>query len=116
MLRDVGFSYANRIDPFDGGPHFHARTDDITLVRATRTGRVAAADVAAPAGSLAVPVIVAREQAEAPHFVAVRTVVSEAGLPPAGHAGDIATLAMVAEARDALRVALGDEIAYLRLP
>ena len=30
------------IDPFDGGPHFHARTDDITLVRGTRTVRVAA--------------------------------------------------------------------------
>ena len=24
MLREVGFSYAHRIDPFDGGPHFHA--------------------------------------------------------------------------------------------
>ncbi len=25
MLREAGFSYANRIDPFDGGPHFRAR-------------------------------------------------------------------------------------------
>src|SRR5678815_5466328 len=39
VLREIGFSYAHRIDPFDGGPHFHARTDDITLVRATRTAR-----------------------------------------------------------------------------
>jgi len=116
MLREVGFSYAHRIDPFDGGPHFQARTDDITLVRATRTGRVATAPDGAPADSREAPVIVAREQAAPPHFLAVRTFVSEAGLPPAGHAGDIATLAIATEARDALRVASGDEIAYLRLP
>lgn len=33
MLRRIGFSYADQIDPFDGGPHFCARTDEITLVR-----------------------------------------------------------------------------------
>lgn len=33
MLRRIGFDYAGQIDPFDGGPHFCARTDDITLVR-----------------------------------------------------------------------------------
>ncbi|HEY0482342.1 MAG TPA: arginine N-succinyltransferase [Kofleriaceae bacterium] len=33
MLRRIGFSYADQIDPFDGGPHFVARTDEITLVR-----------------------------------------------------------------------------------
>jgi arginine N-succinyltransferase len=33
MLRRVGFDYAKQIDPFDGGPHFIAKTDDITLVR-----------------------------------------------------------------------------------
>ncbi|HEX7840651.1 MAG TPA: arginine N-succinyltransferase, partial [Kofleriaceae bacterium] len=36
MLRRIGFEYADQIDPFDGGPHFVARTDDITLVRAAR--------------------------------------------------------------------------------
>jgi arginine N-succinyltransferase len=37
MLTDIGFRYANQIDPFDGGPHFSARTDEITLVaNATR--------------------------------------------------------------------------------
>ena len=35
MLRRIGFEYAERIDPFDGGPHFIAKTDDITLVKAT---------------------------------------------------------------------------------
>lgn len=33
MLRRVGFRYANQIDPFDGGPHFIANTDDIVSVR-----------------------------------------------------------------------------------
>jgi arginine N-succinyltransferase len=33
MLRRIGFQYAEQIDPFDGGPHFLARTDDITIVR-----------------------------------------------------------------------------------
>ena len=32
MLRRIGFDYAGQIDPFDGGPHFTARTDDITVV------------------------------------------------------------------------------------
>ena len=33
MLRRIGFDYAEQIDPFDGGPHFVARTDDISIVR-----------------------------------------------------------------------------------
>jgi arginine N-succinyltransferase len=38
MLRRVGFRYADRVDPFDGGPHFTAQTDEVTLIRATHTG------------------------------------------------------------------------------
>jgi arginine N-succinyltransferase len=33
MLRRIGFDYAEQIDPFDGGPHFMANTDAITIVR-----------------------------------------------------------------------------------
>lgn len=40
MLEAVGFEYSERIDPFDGGPHFEAATDDITLVRDARRGLV----------------------------------------------------------------------------
>lgn len=36
MLRRVGFEFAKQIDPFDGGPHFIAATDDITIVRDAR--------------------------------------------------------------------------------
>jgi arginine N-succinyltransferase len=34
MLEDMGFEYQRRIDPFDGGPHFSARTEDISLLKA----------------------------------------------------------------------------------
>ena len=108
VLREIGFSYAHRIDPFDGGPHFHARTDEITLVRATRTAVVAGEPP--QAGAPAVSALVARERAEAPHFVAVRTSVRAEDA-----AGDVAELPLAPEARDALQVAPGDEIAYLRL-
>ncbi|MFT5359463.1 MAG: arginine N-succinyltransferase [Polyangiales bacterium] len=36
MLRRIGFRYVNRVDPFDGGPHFLAETDEITLVNAVK--------------------------------------------------------------------------------
>ncbi len=36
MLEKMGFEYRNHIDPFDGGPHLHARTGDVTVIRDTR--------------------------------------------------------------------------------
>ena len=115
MLREIGFTYAHRIDPFDGGPHFQARTDDITLVRATRAARVAARR-GRGAGASAVPAIVAARAGRGAVFRwrcarrARRGAAGRAG-PPA-----TVTLALAADARDALQVAPGDEIAYLRLP
>lgn len=41
MLRRIGFRYAERVDPFDGGPHFTAPTDEISLVQRSRKLRVA---------------------------------------------------------------------------
>src|SRR4029079_6162673 len=35
-LRRIGFDYAGQIDPFDGGPHFVAKTDEVSLVRDAR--------------------------------------------------------------------------------
>jgi arginine N-succinyltransferase len=40
MLRRVGFRYAWRVDPFDGGPHFTAPTDEITLVRRAHSAKL----------------------------------------------------------------------------
>lgn len=47
MLEAIGFYYSERIDPFDGGPHFEAPTDDITLVRDARRGLVSEEVIAA---------------------------------------------------------------------
>jgi arginine N-succinyltransferase len=44
MLERIGFRYVERIDPFDGGPHFEAKVDDITLIRRYRTVKLAEED------------------------------------------------------------------------
>jgi len=36
MLEKIGFKWREHIDPFDGGPHYWADTDQITLVSQTR--------------------------------------------------------------------------------
>jgi arginine N-succinyltransferase len=41
LLTRIGFRYAWRVDPFDGGPHFTAPTDEVSLVRASHAARVA---------------------------------------------------------------------------
>jgi arginine N-succinyltransferase len=67
MLRKIGFTYAERIDPFDGGPHFIAKTDEITLVKAAAKAKVVpvdGADDGRPFG------LVAIEKEGAPHFAA----------------------------------------------
>lgn len=67
MLRRVGFRYAERIDPFDGGPHFVASADEITLVRETKLVRLSGAseEITLPSG------LVARDLTSAPYFRAV---------------------------------------------
>ncbi|MBC7171583.1 MAG: arginine N-succinyltransferase, partial [Polyangiaceae bacterium] len=44
MLTSIGFRYAARVDPFDGGPHFLARRSDVHTVRAARE-RIAIAGI-----------------------------------------------------------------------
>jgi arginine N-succinyltransferase len=63
MLKRVGFRYADRVDPFDGGPHFTAPTDEITLVMETRRARLVG--VAEDKTKLG---LIARETSEAPWF------------------------------------------------
>lgn len=67
MLRRVGFRYAERIDPFDGGPHFLAATDDVTLLKQARTVRIGRAAGVRPAARALVAVDLPR----APYFRAV---------------------------------------------
>jgi arginine N-succinyltransferase len=68
MLRRAGFRYAQRIDPFDGGPHFVAGTSDVTLIKGSRRALLK--------GPLPEPLsdsaaLVAVEQPDAPYFRAV---------------------------------------------
>jgi len=35
MLSSIGFEYSNMIDPFDGGPHYWAQTDDVLPIKNT---------------------------------------------------------------------------------
>lgn len=39
LLRRIGFRYAHRVDPFDGGPHYTARMDEISLIADTKRTR-----------------------------------------------------------------------------
>ncbi|MBP6629943.1 MAG: arginine N-succinyltransferase [Kofleriaceae bacterium] len=66
MLRRIGFDYAGQIDPFDGGPHFVAATDSITVVRDAREVMVAPADAAD--GGHAWAVVAVERTAERPGF------------------------------------------------
>ncbi|MBL9038081.1 MAG: arginine N-succinyltransferase [Archangium sp.] len=57
MLERIGFTYVNRIDPFDGGPHYEATLADTTLVRAFRSATVAKASLDHDAEELLVSVV-----------------------------------------------------------
>jgi arginine N-succinyltransferase len=78
ILVRAGFSYAQRIDPFDGGPHFHARTDDLQPIQASRPQVPVLALVPAPGGD-ATPALVAVDLPGPPYFLAVRALCSYRG-------------------------------------
>ncbi|MEZ4398461.1 MAG: arginine N-succinyltransferase [Kofleriaceae bacterium] len=69
MLRRIGFEYAGQIDPFDGGPHFVAKTDDITLVRDARQVKIAIVEGAD--GERPWAILAAERPGERPEFRAV---------------------------------------------
>ena len=41
MLESIGFEYCQEVDPFDGGPHYRAKTEDITPIRELVMGTIA---------------------------------------------------------------------------
>jgi arginine N-succinyltransferase len=77
MLRRIGFEYAGQIDPFDGGPHFVARTDEITLVRDAKEVAVRAA-LDGP-GERSWAVLAVELEEERPRFRAIGAKVSMLG-------------------------------------
>lgn len=101
MLRRVGFRYARRIDPFDGGPHFVAPIEEVTLIRDS-VRRPLAVAAAPPAGTHA---LVARSFGEAPFFRAVSV--------PAAVTSESVTIG--ADAVAVLGVAEGDVLSVLPL-
>lgn len=102
LLRRIGFRYAHRVDPFDGGPHFTAMTDEITLVGATKRTRVASVTSEA---SLKHRGLVAVDQPGPPHFRAVL----------GGVGGDASGAIIGDRAAAHLGVGPGDEVVTLPL-
>jgi arginine N-succinyltransferase len=99
LLRRIGFRYAERVDPFDGGPHFVARTDEISLVRGSAE---AAVELGVPvAGPLALG---ARATLEPPYFTAV-----------VGRAIEGARIGLSEQGAARLNVVAGDRIWALTL-
>ncbi len=107
LLSRIGFRYAHQIDPFDGGPHFTAKTDTITLVADAQQTSVAIADSATANGSEASP---ADTRRSGKHLVAIPA--SDDGgfrctWAPAGPEGD--TVRLPADVATALQVGAGDK-------
>lgn len=67
LLKRIGFRYWNRVDPFDGGPHFIAQTEEISLVQRTRQVQVLGVEL-----DLRSPrCLLAAESEAAPYFRAI---------------------------------------------
>jgi arginine N-succinyltransferase len=101
MLRRIGFRYAERVDPFDGGPHFTAQTDEVTLVRDAHRSTVRAIAPSLRTGKNRS--LVAVSSPEDPYFRAVLA-----------H-WDEATGTLEAAAAEHLGLAVGGELGVLSL-
>ena len=94
MLRRIGFRYADRVDPFDGGPHFVADTDDITLVDDARkvivTGDHSGKEPGSEDGLEIYRALFAVELPDAPYFRSVLgTAEDSSPAPPRPSARDL---------------------------
>ncbi len=104
MLRRIGFRYAERVDPFDGGPHFVAPTDEISLVQATH--KVKITKLLAKKEHARHRSLVGVDLPDEPHFRSVLTdFIAE----------DDESGALGAEAAERLGVGVGDEAWILTL-
>ena len=68
MLSRIGFKYANHIDPFEGGPHYDADLEEVTLLRRFRTVKLGKSPLELEAEEM----LVAVEGTEKNRFRAVR--------------------------------------------
>lgn len=76
LLCRIGFRYADRVDPFDGGPHYTAKMDEISLTQATER-TVAGEPFTEERGDR--KGIVAVESKEHPYFRAMMTAIRKSG-------------------------------------
>jgi arginine N-succinyltransferase len=74
LLRRVGFNYAHRIDPFDGGPHFTCDTDRVSLLGSARQFAVAVGSSA-----LGPRALVSRTCNHPPYFCALPVMLAPTG-------------------------------------
>lgn len=103
MLRRIGFRYARQIDPFDGGPHFIAVTDEITIVKESSPMVVSAVEGADASRPWA---IVALDRKDGFRAIGARVI------PNAEHD----TLGLTAAVRKQLAVEPGDKVWAVVLP
>ncbi len=103
MLRRIGFRYADRVDPFDGGPHFVADTDDVTLIQNARVAMLGEVLAEAPKGHLA---LVGRDHDGPPYYRAIASPVLEMGGSRIG---------LCRDAAERLQVQPGDAVHHLPL-
>jgi arginine N-succinyltransferase len=103
MLKKIGFTYKNQVDPFDGGPHLWANVDDILPVKKAATY---AYDPALEGGDEEAGLL-CRAQQPAGQFRAVavqaRRREGKAAVAPA----------LRAEAEKALGLAPGEQVAFM---
>jgi arginine N-succinyltransferase len=100
MLRRIGFEYAQQIDPFDGGPHFIANTDSISVIRDAKQLEVV--DPRDAASSSATRwAIIGLDAPERPHF---RAVTAHVTADANGH------IALPADTRTRLGVEIGQKV------
>lgn len=107
LLTRIGFRYCERVDPFDGGPHFLAKTDEITLVQDSMTAQLVGLLDDEPTGHRAV---VATSSKEPPFWRSVLVPIEvrseAAGLPE---------IALTRRAAEALEARVGDQLMLLPL-
>jgi arginine N-succinyltransferase len=109
MLRRIGFRYAWRVDPFDGGPHFTAPTDEVTLVQRSQQATV---NELLPLGdardSLKARALLAVEPSEAPFF---RCVYAQCAIAY----GEASTVTLTQDSAETLCISPGDAVWLLPL-
>ena len=80
MLTRIGFQYADRIDPFDGGPHYEAKLSELSLVKQFKSAEVLEDDLTpADVDEADRTMLVAYERAGRNRFRAVRSRVNFQG-------------------------------------